>query len=453
MEDWQGCLAPQCQNALANARALVLKRGGAAITVEDFLLALLDSCHNLSHFLTTCSIDLDELTRTVQCEQPVVTGVSAEGLLSSQLVHWFARARELNDAPWLDWPVLLQTLAHKTERLQEKAYVSVLERVSAWPPSVDELTMKAASNSAGVPMVVAQVDWIELAHTVAVEISTNPETLLWVKGPRGGGKTCWLESVLPLLGIDYKRLNLRCESDVLTLAEGARHRLRSLQHCGGWPLLVMDGLAPQDLLQLVGRPGSVVGDVLAAWGGPMLLLADERIKAKAQHIDQLQLCLGRSLTSMILPPSCAGQLYAIVVAHQPAIERQWNIELEPAAIDFAVAQRHRFECCPGKVLVWFKRAAASLNLFALRGSSESVALTAQIQTLERQRLVAHARQSSIGEPDLALEKLVWQQQVAAGDWHQRHARGSLRKLGVADLQAELKCRLAANSAGVHTVHH
>jgi hypothetical protein len=50
MEDWQGCLAPQCQNALASARALVLQRGGAAITVEDFLLALLDGCHSLSRF-------------------------------------------------------------------------------------------------------------------------------------------------------------------------------------------------------------------------------------------------------------------------------------------------------------------------------------------------------------------------------------------------------------------
>jgi len=453
MDDWQGCLAPQCQNALANARVLVLQRGGAAITVEDFLLALLDSCHTLSHFLTTCSIDLDELTRTVQCEQPIVTGVSVEGLLSSQLVHWFARARELNDAPWLDWPVLLQTLTHKTERLQEKAYVAVLERVSAWPAGVDELTMKAASNAGGVPTMMAQVDWIELAHTVAVEVSTNPATLLWVKGPRGGGKTRWLESVLPLLGIDYKRLNLRCESDVLTVAEGARHRLRSLQHSGGWPLLVMDGLAPQDLLRLVGRPGSAVGDVLAAWGGPMLLLADERMKATVQHVDQLQLCLGRSLTSVMLPPCGAGQLHAIVVAHQPAIERQWNIELEPAAIDFAVAQRHLFECCPGKLLMWLERAAARLNLFALRGSSEASALAAQIQTLECQRLVAHARQSSIGEPDLALEKLVWQQQVAAGEWRQRDARGSLRKLGIADLQAELKCWLAANSAGVHTVHH
>jgi hypothetical protein len=452
MEDWQGCLAPQCQSALASARTSVLQRGGAAITVEDFLLALLDSCHSLSRFLTTCSIDLDELTRTVQCEQPIVTGVSVESLLSSQLVHWFARARELNSAPWLDWPVLLQTLTHKTERFQEKAYVAVLERVSAWPPSVDELTIKAASNAAGVPMM-AQVDWVELAHTVAVDVSTNPATLLWVKGPRGGGKTRWLESVLPLLGIDYKRLNLRCESDVLTVAEGARHKLRSLEHGGGWPLLVMDGLAPQDLLRLASRPGSAAGDVLAAWGGPMLMLADERTKTTARHVDQLQLRLGRSLASVMLPLCGAGQLRAIVTAHQPAIERQWNVEIESAAIDFTVAQRHRFECCPGKLLMWLERTAARLNLFALRGGSEALALAAQIQTLECQRLVAHARQSSIGEPDLALEKLVWQQQVAAGKWRRRDARGSLRKLGVADLQAELKGWLAANSADVHTAHH
>ena len=453
MEDWQGCLSPQCQNALANARDLVLQRGGAAITVEDFLLALLDTCPTLSRFLTTSGIDLDELTRTVQCEQPIVTGVSAEGLLSNQLVYWFARARELNDAPWLDWPVLLQTLTHKTERLQEKAYVAVLELVSAWPASVDELTMKAGSNAAGVPVVMAQADWIELAHTVAVDISTNPATLLWVKGPRGCGKTHWLESVLPLLGIDYKRLNLRCESDVLSVADGARNRLRSFQHYGGWPLLVMDGIAPQDLLRLAGWPGSAAGNVLAAWGGPMLLLADECVTAKAQLYDRLQLCLGRVLTNVTLPPCGASQLRAIVVAHQPAIERQWNIELEPAAIDFAVAQRQRLECCPGKLLMWLERAAARLNLFALRGSSESAALTAQIHTLECQRLVAHARSGSIGEPDLMLEKLVRQQRVAEDEWRQRYARGSLRQLGVTDLQAELNCWLAANSAGVHTVHH
>jgi hypothetical protein len=103
--------------------------------------------------------------------------------------------------------------------------------------------------------------------------------------------------------------------------------------------------------------------------------------------------------------------------------------------------------------MWLERAAARLNLFALRRGSEASALAAQIQTLECQRFVTHARQSSIGKPDLALEKLVWQQQVAAGKWHWRDARGSLRKLGVADLQADLKGWLAANSACVHTVHH
>jgi hypothetical protein len=171
------------------------------------------------------------------------------------------------------------------------------------------------------------------------------------------------------------------------------------------------------------------------------------------HNKQNRQHLGRSLTTVTLPPCGAGQLCAIVVAHQPAIERQWNVELEPEAIDFAIAQRHRIECCPGQLLMWFERAAARLNLFALGGSSESAALTAQIHALECRRLVAHARQNSIGEPDLELENLVRQQQVAEGQWRQRHARGNLRQLGVADLRAELECRLAANSAGVHTVHH
>ena len=103
--------------------------------------------------------------------------------------------------------------------------------------------------------------------------------------------------------------------------------------------------------------------------------------------------------------------------------------------------------------MWLQRTAARLNLFAVRGTSESVALAAKIQTLECQRLVAHARQGSMSKTSRALAKLARKQQIAQNEWHQRHASGSLRQLGVADLQAELKCWLAAHSEGVHTVHH
>ncbi|MCS5563910.1 MAG: hypothetical protein NZ728_06650, partial [Oleiphilaceae bacterium] len=133
MDDWQGCLAPDCQAALVQARDGVSERGGAVVTVEDFLLALLDTCIELPRFLRRCGVDLDELVRTVQCEQPIITEVGGDGALSSQLIDWLARAREVSDSPWLDWGLLLRVLSVGVERLRDKAYVAVLEQVSQWP--------------------------------------------------------------------------------------------------------------------------------------------------------------------------------------------------------------------------------------------------------------------------------------------------------------------------------
>lgn len=50
MDDWQGCLDPQCQTALLRARESVERRGGSVITVEDYLLALLDSAPGIVRF-------------------------------------------------------------------------------------------------------------------------------------------------------------------------------------------------------------------------------------------------------------------------------------------------------------------------------------------------------------------------------------------------------------------
>ena len=129
MEDWQGCLSPRCQTALQQARSSVLDRGGAAITIEDFLLALVDQEPALTTFLRQRGVDLDELTRTIQCEQPIVTEIRSEQLLSSQLQYWLALSREISPSPWLDWPTLLKTLTCSADRLAGKAYVSVLEQV------------------------------------------------------------------------------------------------------------------------------------------------------------------------------------------------------------------------------------------------------------------------------------------------------------------------------------
>ena len=108
MEDWQGCLSPLCQAALRDACDSVSDRGGYAVTIEDYLLSLLQEAPELRHFLARQGVDLDELTRTIQCEQPIVTEVGHEDRLSAQLVYWFSCAREMTDSPWMDWPDLFK---------------------------------------------------------------------------------------------------------------------------------------------------------------------------------------------------------------------------------------------------------------------------------------------------------------------------------------------------------
>src|SRR5690606_29145573 len=122
MEDWQGCLSPECQTALLMARENVGRRGGSVITAEDFLLALLDAIPAIPPFLQRQSIDLDELVRTIQGEQPIVTEVVGDGDLSSQLIYWIASARESAEVLLLDWPVLLTSLPFQYERRQDYPY-------------------------------------------------------------------------------------------------------------------------------------------------------------------------------------------------------------------------------------------------------------------------------------------------------------------------------------------
>src|SRR5690606_24140727 len=90
MDDWQACLAPQCQAALLKARENVAGRGGTVITVEDFLLSLLDTSADVVPFLKRQGVDLDELVRTIQGEQPIVAEVYGDGDLSSQLIYWIS---------------------------------------------------------------------------------------------------------------------------------------------------------------------------------------------------------------------------------------------------------------------------------------------------------------------------------------------------------------------------
>jgi len=456
MEDWQGCLDPQCQTALLRARDNVSGRGGAAITAEDFLLALLDTDPSIPRYLRGCGIDLDELIRTIQCEQPIVTEVGGEGLLSSQLIYWLASARETVSVPWMTWSHLLDTLARRTDRFEGKAYVSLLEQVPRWPEPTEKAPGQDITTERLAPVAVTDPAWISLADDVAVTLAACSRALVWVRGPHGSGKSCWLQYLLPLLERDCVEIDLRRETELMAsdlpaipTADddvGERGDFRS------WPLLVLDNVSPANLLCLMDAPLGVASELLSGWSGPVLLLGPEGPDG-SDAVRLLQHRLGRSMDTFDMPTCSETQRQAILTAHQAAIEKQWNIQLPQSVIRYIASRRSRGVSIPGGMLEWVGRAAARLNLYARRGPAEAAALAGQADMLRRQGLVTMARQEPMEELEQSLHDVRLQHVAAEVAWREREASGTLRTLSVEDLRRELEQWVAARPGPVHYVLH
>jgi hypothetical protein len=456
MDDWQGCLDPQCQTALLRARESVERRGGSVVTVEDYLLALLDSAPSIARFLRGCGVDMDELTRTIQCEQPIVTEVGGEGQLSSQLMYWFAAARETRDSPWLGWSQLLETLVRHAERLQEKAYVAVLELVSRWPDSSEGREPSLIDEFQRAPVVVTDSTWIELAEDVAISLAASSSAMIWVRGERGSGKTAWLQSLLPTLEQDYVELDLRREAEImasdLPVLPGRPVEGDPGEGGARWPVLVLDNISPADLIALMNLPDGLASELLLQWAGPILLLGpDEPVESSAAA--SLQHRLGRTLDIFDMPVSSVVQRQAILTAHQAAIEKQWNVQVSRSVIRFAASRQSRGVSTPGGMLQWLERAAARLNLFARRGPAEAVALAGQADTLRRQSLVALARKDPLDDIEASLGEIQLHRVAAEVAWRERQAAGTLRQLCAEDLRQELERWVAARPGPVHYVLH
>lgn len=450
MEDWQGCLSPLCQTALQRARDSVAQRGGYAITVEDFLLALLDDEPAICGFLRGRGVDIDELTRTIQCEQPIVTEVGGEGQLSSQLMYWFSVARELSDAPWLDWPILLSVLTRNAERLQEKAYVAVLELVDRWPAADDQQQVAEISDKGDAPVVITDLEWLELAEDVSITLVSVPRALVWVKGERGTGKTSWLQALLPFLYCGFIRLDLRNEAEIMA-SENPAIPSKGIDR-KDYPALVLDNVSPVDLAAMMAPELSVARSLVTGYPGPVVMLGPDSPEVEAA-VGQLERCLGRDFDIFDMPGTSTGQKLAILTAHQPAIEKRWNIELSQTLIRHAASSRSRLVGSPGGMIQWVERAAARLNLLAERGPIEGMVLAGKTDTLRRQSLVAMARQQPTEALERSLESLAVERAAAEVAWHERKAEGTLRTLKIDDLRHELERWVAARPGPVHYVVH
>lgn len=447
MEEWQGCLSPACQAALQSARNNVTRRGGYAVTLEDFLLAMLDEIPELCGFLQRQGVDLDELTRTIQCEQPIVTAVASENLLSSQLIYWLDCAREISGAAWLQWPVLLKSLVLGAERLREKAYVAVLEIVNHWPRADADQPANHGRESAEVlPVVMADAHWLGLAEDISVLLSASPDALVWVCGERGSGKSSWLRSLITELPGGAIEVDIRREADILASDQAAVPGSRELTSIA--PTLVLDNVSPQDLVTMMSSRFSIARELVTSFPGPVLMLGPDSAETEPA-IFTLQQSLGRSLERFAMPSTSIGQRLAILTMHQPLIEKRWGIELAPGLVEHVAGCHSPAVVSPGAMLQWVERAAARLSLFAMRGPYESVALEQQTDSIRRQSLLAMARQQPIERLDYSLETLTIARAASEVAWHERKRKGTLRVLNTEDLQFELERRVAAGGGSGH----
>ena len=450
MEDWQGCLAPQCQQALVQARENVAGRGGSVITAEDFLLALLDVAAPVAPFLRRQGVDLDELVRTIQGEQPIVAEVIGDGDLSSQLIYWIAATRETADVPWLDWPQLLRGLVSCAERLQDKAYVAVLELVGHWPSDPQDGALPPPRGPAVMPVTVTEQSWLELAEDVAVALSSNRNGLIWVQGERGSGKTAWLQMLLETPGLCWVQVDLRRQAEVMAFDQPVVPPPDSDQP--RWPALVLDNVSPPELLELMLQPNGVARELVTGWHGPILLLAPGEDRVSTEEV-RLARLLGRELDVMAMPGVSTVQRRAILTAHQPLIEKCFNVQISSAGLEYAASRRSRCVVAPGGMLEWVRRAAARLDLFAGRGPLEAVAVAGRHDILRRQSLVAMARGEDVKGTEQDTKNLEVEQAAAEVVWHERQRAGTLRKLLIEDLRQELERWVAARPGPVQYVLH
>jgi len=219
-----------------------------------------------------------------------------------------------------------------------------------------------------------------------------------------------------------------------------------------YPALVLDNVSPADLAAMMAPELSVARSLVTGYPGPVVMLGPDSPEAEAA-VGQLERCLGRDFDIFDMPGTSTGQKIAILTAHQPAIEKRWNIELSQTLIRYAASSRSRLVGSPGGMIQWVERAAARLNLFSERGSIEGMALAGRTDTLRRQSLVAIARQQPTEALERTLESLAIDRAAAEVAWHERKAEGTLRTLKTDDLRHELERWVAARPGPVHYVVH
>ncbi|MCH8496976.1 MAG: hypothetical protein LAT63_00735 [Marinobacter sp.] len=415
MDDWQGCLSPTCQQALQQARQHVTRRGGLAISAEDFLLALLALDTGPADYLRRRGIDLDELTRAIQAEQPPLAAVTDGDMLSAQLRYWLALARELSPCDWLDWPDLLRVLTQQAERLAGKGYVALLESVPHWPHHTGT-AIDHPSHQPAHPLTVLDEAWYQLAEDVCLALASNPRALIWLNGPPGSGKTSWLQLLTSHLFNPFQLWDMR-QLGLLRACTRSQLPVATAEQTLPTALLVDPLSASTAQRMSKEKPDDETPDLYDHLG-PILLVGSLPEPASDQPIVALAQHLGRRLQKVTLPPCSRAQLSAILYAHQPEMERRWQVRFTRDALE-QLADHNSPDVTPGQALELMAQAALRQALVVQQGPRRLRLDRQRLQHAQRCHLIALARQQPTGDLEHQIASLQASVRQQESDWQQR----------------------------------
>jgi|GEM_PF-750641 hypothetical protein len=351
MEDWLQEFDPLVQGAVQKAFRRIEERGGDALSIEDLLLVFLESHYPLATFLQGRGIDLDELVRAIQCEQPIVSVPSEQDGLSQDLIAWLAQARE-NSHGIRGLAQLMRTLVHECDWLSQRAYIAVLEQVADW-----QWGGLGESGAAGLTRVDSVARPLALLESGAWPASEEGYAQARRIAALATSETSPVVQ-MPTRSVCQARGLINCAASVyadcsgepvavwsVPVADLSRNRVRISQalqaaaresdQSSNW--FFLEGTHPDLLAAVIQREGVQPWAELAADPSTALVLAHPPTEGDSGTAARLCAQLDLSWSVLNPPPVSAADVLRYCQDNQPRLEAKVGMTVETGALRLAVA--------------------------------------------------------------------------------------------------------------------
>lgn len=309
--------------------------------------------------------------------------------------------------------------------------------MSQWPGNRPQAPRSSSSGASGrashLTLASVSPGWHAFADSLAVALMRSSRGIVWLRGEAGSGKTELLRAHIPHWPFPSVWMDLRRECEVMASLEPAVPSGDEMSSAR--TLLILDDMSPDDLLYLMKDPLHPASELLLSHPGPVLLASRASGREDAQS---LMAHSGRSVEPMDMPPSGIDHRLSILRGKQPAIEREWRVDIDPDALHRAArGVSPEWPETPGGSLRWLMAAAARVALEAEQGDPALRSAEARIDDLNRALLLAQARGGDVDSLERDIRQAEIERAAYSVDWHEKARRGDLRTVRAVDVEWEI----------------